>query len=554
MFDPTRQKELGAFYTPRTLADFLVQWALPQGAAAVLDPACGDGVFLAACRDRFAEIGAADPSIVGIDTDARAIAASRVALGGRHSGIQLLHSDFFQFRQGQHATRSKAATYVDAVVGNPPYVRYQLIDADVRERALFRAGEAGVRLTQLSSLWAPFVVHAARWLRPGGRMAFVLPAELLHAQYARPVREFLLRAFRNVTVITFEERVFPGALTEVVLLLADRGPPEASGIKVLSVQRLDDLPDVRDLDGQAVRRAAGIHDWSGLLAPAAAALLDEISTSERFATLGSIAEVDIGTVTGNNDFFTLTAEEFREAGLPRSAIVPVVCKARDVSGAIYTSADHAATMTQGRKGFLLALSDQVSESSLSATIRTYLARGRRLGVPGGYKCRVRRRWFSVPATGVPTAFLTYMANEAPRLVLNMCDAWSTNTVHGVTGDAGALRWAAAMFINTATLVSVELAGRSYGGGVLKLEPTEAERVLVATSGPSDAVVRKRLERADELLRAGDLKRLRDENDALLWNGEAQAPLKELRQLYSQLLRRRQRRGDKPAAAVEASPS
>jgi adenine-specific DNA-methyltransferase len=550
----TRQKELGAFYTPRVLADFLVQWALPPGATTVVDPACGDGIFLAACRDRLAEIGAPNPGIVGIDTDAGAIAASRAALGGRASGIQLLHSDFFHLRDGRHSSRSKKATYLDAVVGNPPYVRYQLIDADVRERAIFRAGEAGVRLTQLTSLWAPFVVHAAKWLRPGGRMAFVLPAELLHAQYARPVREFLLKAFRNVTVITFEERVFPGALTEVVLLLADKGPPEASGIKVVSVQGLDDLPKVRDLDGRAIRRAAGIHDWSGLLAPAAAALLDEIATGERFATLGSIAEVDIGTVTGNNDFFTLTADELRDAALPRNVMVPVVCKARDIGGAIYTPADHAATVALGRKGVLLALSDQVSESSLSPTIRAYLARGRRLGVPSGYKCRVRRRWFSVPATGVPTAFLTYMSNEVPRLVLNQCGAWSTNTVHGVTGNSSALCWAAAVFINTATLVSVELAGRSYGGGVLKLEPTEAERILVATKRPSDGAVRKRLERADTLLRAGDLKQLRDENDALLWNGESQAPLKELRLLYSSLLGRRQRRGDKPAAAVEASPT
>jgi len=383
-------------------------------------------------------------------------------------------------------------------------------------------------------------------------MAFVLPAELLHAQYARPVREYLLKAFSRVTVVTFEERVFPGALTEVVLLLAEKGPPRADHIELVSVQRIADLPAVTDLAERAVKRTAGVHDWSGLLAPAVLTILDELSTGERFAPLGSIAEVDIGAVTGNNDFFTLTAEELQAAKLPRDSVVPVVCKARDISGAIYARADHSTAMALGRKGFLLTLSDQVSESSLAPTIRAYLARGHRLGVPDGYKCRVRRRWFSVPATGVPTAFLTYMSNEVPRLVLNKCNAWSTNTVHGVTGRIGELRWAVATFINTVTLASVELAGRSYGGGVLKLEPTEAERSLVAATQPPLALVLRRLARADELLRAGNIEQLRNENDALLWDGEPQGSLKDLRHLYEHLQNRRQRRGDKPAAAIPAA--
>ena len=550
--DCRRRKELGAFYTPRSLADLLVRWALPPGTKSVLDPACGDGVFLAASRDHLESAGLEDAVITGVDTNVGAITAARLALGPCGPAIHLVHSDFFQLRDGRHAGAPRGASYVDAVVGNPPYIRYQLIDADVRERALFRARELGVRLTQLSSLWAPFVVHAAKWLRPGGRMAFVLPAELLHSQYARPVRDFLLRAFQKVTVVTFENRVFPGALTEIILLLAEKGPPGTAGIKVISVQSLDDLPGVDDVDGLAFAQSAQAVDWSGLLSPSAASLLEKVALGDRFCTLGSIASVDVGSVTGNNDFFTLTAAELKGVGLPTSAIVPVVCKARDVGGAVYCRADHLATIDADRKAFLLALSDQDTEASLPASVRAYLATGRRLGVPGGYKCRVRRRWFAVPATGAPTAFLTYMSNEAPRLVMNRFGAWSTNTVHGVIGNPTALRWAAATFINTVTLVSVELSGRSYGGGVLKLEPTEAERVLVATNRQAAAVVSRRLKRADEMIRRGDLQTLRDENDALLWTDRQKEDLKELQQLYSYLRQRRQHRGDRPSVSPGSS--
>ena len=551
--DKRRKKELGAFYTPRSLADFLVRWALPPGAKSVLDPACGDGVFLAASRDHLNRGGVEDAFITGVDTNVGAIAAARAALGAGTPAIHLVHSDFFQLRDRHHGGVPRGATCVDAVVGNPPYIRYQLIDADVRERALFRARELGVRLTQLSSLWAPFVVHAAKWLHSGGRMAFVLPAELLHSQYARPVRDFLLRAFRKVTVVTFESRVFPGALTEIILRLAEKGPPGTAGIKVVSVQSLDSLPGLDDVDELAIKQSAQAVDWSGLLAPSAASLLQKTVLGDRFCTLGSIASVDVGSVTGSNDFFTLTAAELTHAGLPAEVIVPVVCKARDVVGAVYCRADHLATIDAGRKAFLLALSDQDSEASLPPAVKVYLATGRRLGVPEGYKCRVRRRWFAVPATGVPTAFLTYMSNDAPRLVMNELGAWSTNTVHGVVGNPRALRWAAATFINTVTLVSVELSGRSYGGGVLKLEPTEAERILVAGSRPAAAVVAHRLKRADQMVRSGDLQTLRDENDALLWTGRQKEHLQELRRLYSHLRQRRRRRGDRPSGASSAQP-
>lgn len=550
--EPTRQKALGAFYTPVELAEFLVRWAVVEGARSVLDPACGDGVFLAASRNRLSSLGTRDASIIGVDMDAGAIAAAHSAVRDgrvRGSDSRLIRSDFFALLDARQV--GEAATTVDAVVGNPPYVRYQLIDADVRDRALVRAEQVGVRLTQLSSLWAPFVAHGAKWLGPGGRLAFVLPAELLHAQYARPIREFLVSAFRSVTVVTFEERVFPGALTEVVLLLAEKGPPSVDSIRVLPLRSVDDLTRAGDIAERAVRRKAGPHDWSALLAPKAASLLEEITAAGGFAPLGSIAKVDIGTVTGKNEFFTLTEEELRNAKLPRRAVVPVVGKARDILGACHSKADRAQASAAGRKVYLLALPDDVAEGALAPAVRAYLARGKRTGVPRGYKCRTRRRWFSVPATGVPTAFLTYMANDAPRLVMNEAGAWSTNTVHGLSGDPDALRWAAATFINTATLVSVELAGRSYGGGVLKLEPTEAERILVPTGSTKDSVVRARLARADELLRAGEVERLREENDDILWSGKSAARLAAIGHLYRHLRDRRRRRGERPLPAPRA---
>lgn len=76
-------------------------------------------------------------------------------------------------------------------------------------------------LTGLASSWAAFTVHSSLFLRKGGRLGMVLPAELLTVNYAAEVRRFLMQRFTRVDLVFFEERVFPEAEVEVVLLMAD---------------------------------------------------------------------------------------------------------------------------------------------------------------------------------------------------------------------------------------------------------------------------------------------------------------------------------------------
>jgi adenine-specific DNA methylase len=132
-----------------------------------------------------------------------------------------------------------------------------------------------------------------------------------------------------------------------------------------------------------------------------------------------------------------------------------------------------------------------------------------------YKCRVREPWWAVPLPkhGAPALFLTYCSSEYPRLVLNEAEVLHTNTVHGVSlrqdMDPRAL---AAGFYNSLTLLSAELVGRSYGGGVLKLEPTEAEALLVP---PVPDSAGEHLEQVDALLRLGELTAVLDLMDRLV---------------------------------------
>ncbi|MGB7963100.1 MAG: hypothetical protein WCF12_09125, partial [Propionicimonas sp.] len=85
-----------------------------------------------------------------------------------------------------------------------------------------------------------------------------------------------------------------------------------------------------------------------------------------------------------------------------------------------------------------------------------------------------------------------------------------NSVHGLylnEDDADLAEVLALAALNSATALSAEISGRAYGGGILKMEPREAAKLLV----PSPAMVRQRrtelqdaLPEAKRLLGAGRL--------------------------------------------------
>ena len=79
----------------------------------------------------------------------------------------------------------------------------------------------GTKFTALSSSWAPFIVAASTVLKPGGRMAFVVPAEIGHAPYAQPVLKHLAANFDRVQVLAVRRKLFPDLSEDCWLLYCD---------------------------------------------------------------------------------------------------------------------------------------------------------------------------------------------------------------------------------------------------------------------------------------------------------------------------------------------
>jgi adenine-specific DNA-methyltransferase len=543
-----RRKALGAFYTPPDMARKLVEWSLRAPTDTVLDPSFGGLVFLKAARERLLELGA-DPSsvgsqIYGVDLDQVAV---RTAIAEASlADCQLIQADFFHVKPSQELTFT-------ANLGNPPYVRYQAWNGSAK-KAHSIAKDMGVPLTRLSSTWAPFILHGCRFLERGGRMGQVLPAEFLHSQYARPVADFLVSSFESVTIVLFETKVFPTALEEVLLLFADGyGFGPARGIGVVTARDLSELT-LEKIDGKGRGYLDRDLPLLRLLPKRTQSLYRLLARDPQVRVLGDFASVDIGIVTGANDFFLRARAEVEERGFDGSLFKIGIAKATDLEGARFSATDVDALESRGRRTALLD-ARRASEEALG-TVEELVREGEKRKLHERYKCRIRSPWFALPISrrGPPDAFLTYMNNAFPRLVLNEARALSTNTIHNVSmvngGSAAALSVA---FYNSLTLLSAELVGRSYGGGILKLEPTEAERLLIP---PTSEGLKDALPAVDEALRARDLDAVLDLVDPLVLYplGLSRAQVAGLRRAREKLSSRRRTRTSKihAAAAEDAS--
>ena len=95
--------------------------------------------------------------------------------------------------------RSISLGELDAVVGNPSYIRQELIGKDEKSQyaALFHDEWPNqTTLTGRSDIYVYFFTHAAHLLKPGGYLGFVTSIGWLDTDYGFKLQEFFLRNFR----------------------------------------------------------------------------------------------------------------------------------------------------------------------------------------------------------------------------------------------------------------------------------------------------------------------------------------------------------------------
>jgi len=514
------QKLRGGYYTSSEVARWLCQWAIRRVSDSVLEPSCGDGEFLFAASHRFAQLGASGSQIaaqlIGVEIVSAEAgeAANRLrAKLGRKAASMIKNEDFFKWRQN-----NRQPSY-DVVVGNPPFIRYQSFPEPHRSRAMAIMQTLGLFPNRLTNIWVPFVVASAASLRPDGRMALVLPAELLQVSYAAQLRSFLTDRFERIDIIACNELFFKNAEQEVVLLLADHALAKASEKNVCRVTMTEAATVAEITDQKPATLIKGAqpkiirHDnekWlKYFLTGREIVFMRELRQADNTTVLATHAGVDVGVVTGKNEFFVLSEEQVETLGL-KGYTAPLVSRSVQLRGSRIGKPEWRELSAAGDRVHLLNIPASHA-GELNKKVRSYIRDGERKEFHKGYKCSIRKPWYLMPSVWVPDGFMFRQIYDFPRIVLNASGATSTDTIHRLTSKGAKPERVIANTYTWLTAASAEIEGRSYGGGVLELEPTEAERLLM----PAKLNGAMPVAECDRLMRLGQLDNVLEENGRIV---------------------------------------
>lgn len=538
------QKLRGGYYTPQPIAHFLAQWAVQSPTTLILEPSCGDGEILEQALQALIERGATKEEAifqthgVEIDGEERDKALDRLrSLGFQPDETTIHKGDFFSYCQ-KHLMIDKGLLsmcspgeprFFDAIIGNPPFVRYQNFPEEQRKPAFQIMKTAGMNPSRLTNTWVPFLVAASFLLTENGRLAMVIPAELLQVNYAAELRLFLSKYFNKLTITTFRKLVFEGIQQEIVLLLAEGNGGELTGIRTIELDSIDDLASYEHTDFSTTELKPMDHSkekWTQyFLDTEEINLLRSLKENKKLTEAGKVIDVDVGVVTGQNQFFVLSEEQIKNVSLKRYS-QRIVSRSGHLKGAIFSEDDWHSNVENNLPAYLLDLPKKDFDE-LPKAAQDYIKTGEEAEFHTGFKCRIRPRWYIVPSVWTPDAFMLRQVHGYPKLIVNKSGATCTDTIHrvkllnGTSADV-----IAAAFLNSLTFAFSEVMGRSYGGGVLELEPNEAEKLPIPLTG-ADKLDLKKLHKH---LLEGDIYAVLDITDQVLLIEGLGLPTKQVKML------------------------
>jgi len=546
--EPSAQKLRGGYYTPDTIVKFITDWSIQSPKIRVIEPSCGDGVFLEHAIKKLLDLGAVSvvDLVQAIEINPEEAEKARKRLRNLFQESMdkiILTGDFFEFCQSSLMKEN----LFDVVVGNPPFIRYQNFPPKQREIALNLMRNIGLKPNRLTNTWLPFLVGSTLMLKEHGRLGMVVPAELMQVNYASELRQFLSTYYKNIVLVTFKRLVFEGIQQEVILFLGERDGINTNGIRVVE---LDDINDLEVFEHEKIyQREVKPMDHTKekwiqyFLEKDEIQLLRKLRQDERLVKGRDVLDVDVGVVTGQNSYFILTEKKSKELDI-RSYTTPIVARSGHLKGIVFKEKDWQKNLQDALPSLLLNIPPKPVEK-LTKSLQKYIEFGEKEGINKGYKCRIRNFWYNVPSIWSPDGFMLRQIYDYPKIVANRFNATSTDTIHRVRMlNNFNIETVAVAFLNSLTLAFSEVIGRSYGGGVLELYPSEIADLPFPIKGASELSIKY----IDEILKKEGIEAILENTDRILLRERLGLSLKQvkiLRNIWCKLRDRRIQRKKPP---------
>lgn len=469
-------REKGQFWTPDWIAEAMVGYLFAGGATRIFDPAVGEGAFFQAALDLAHRLGRS-VRLSGCELDQRLVLNSLPARFPNMS-LDVEVRDF---------VLSPPAKKFAAIVANPPYIRHHRLPRDYKENLKHLSFSLlGQPIDGRAGLHVYFLMRALTLLEKGGRLAFILPADVCEGVFASALWNWITGQFKLDAVVTFspDATPFPGVDTNAVIVLLEKSPPvsayffvccNVSGSKALTGWTLSNLSSLATTDITIERRALSDGLVSGLSRLT-------LARSTETTILGEYMSVLRGIASGANEFFFLTRAQIEELEIPCEFFVRAIGRTRDINGAYITQEDVEALDHAGRPTYLLSLGGRPKED-FPVSVQRYLARGETLGLPQKALISSRRPWFKMERREIPPFLFAYLGRRNSRFIRNLAGVVPLTgflCVYPRLRDADYVEQMWRILNDPSATAALASVGKTYGGGAVKVEPRALERLPLST--------------------------------------------------------------------------
>ncbi len=246
LVSPETRHRYGQHFTGPDPVDLINSFCIRSADATVLDPACGSGSFLVRAYYRkralnpklshaaiLGELFGCDIAVYPAHLATLNLAAREINDEANYPRID--RQDFFDVKTDypfcripEHLTGKTVAVMLpllDAIVGNPPYVRQEKIQTFSKGKYARVVADAfkGTELSGRADLHCYFWPHAARFLKLGGYFGFLTSAQWLDVDYGFALQRWMLQNFKIIAIMeSSTERWFPDARVKTCITILER--------------------------------------------------------------------------------------------------------------------------------------------------------------------------------------------------------------------------------------------------------------------------------------------------------------------------------------------
>lgn len=470
------RNKLGQFATPSLLAREIVQETLKifnQKNIKLLEPSAGTGSFILNLLDSL-PLDKTIEKIIGIEKDTVYGEASKEFYRKNSIDLDYIIGDFTDLEPNEK---------VNLILANPPYVRHHYIPnkLELVEKVL---DKTGIKLSGLSGLYIYFILLSHAWLEADGIACWLIPSEFLDVNYGKKLKEYLLKDVTTLKIHRFDtaQSKFSDALVSSAVVWYKKTLP--------SLSHHIDFTFGESISNPAISKKVKIEDlmteskWSRFPQ-------NDIRKDTGEPKLKDYFRISRGIATGENTFFILTKDGILEKNLPFDQFRPILPRPKDLES-LYIQSDKSGLPLVQKQLFVLntlLTIDQIKE--IYPSLHEYLAEGVTRGVNQRHLCKTRKIWYYQEQRKSSQFYCSYIgrakdSGKSPfKFIYNESEAIVNNSyliLYPLPNLEAALKKSPHLAskiidcLNNIDASCMTEEGRTYGGGMQKMEPKELGNV------------------------------------------------------------------------------